>query len=265
MDNSLPFFIVAGFIAQLIDGTLGMAYGVSCSTLLLSIGIAPVVASASVHTAELFTTAVSAFCHIKAGNVDKEFLTRLLIPGVIGGIVGAYLLCNLNGEVIKPFISLYLLGMGILILVKAARKKQPEPKRTHIGRLGFIGGLVDAIGGGGWGPIVTSTLVAKGNSPRFVIGSVNVAEFFVAAATSAVFFVTLGSIYLTAVIGLVIGGMLAAPIAAKACKSVQPKPMMVAVGLLIVCLSVRTIYQTAGNTLVAGKNAAIAGLNRLPH
>jgi uncharacterized membrane protein YfcA len=265
MDNSLPFFIVAGFIAQLIDGTLGMAYGVSCSTLLLSIGIAPAVASASVHTAELFTTAVSAFCHIKAGNVDKEFLTRLLIPGVIGGIVGAYLLCNLNGEVIKPFISLYLLGMGILILVKAARKKQPEPKRTHIGRLGFIGGFVDAVGGGGWGPVVTSTLVAKGNSPRFVIGSVNVAEFFVAAATSAMFLVTLGSIYLNAVIGLVLGGMLAAPIAAKACKSVQPKPMMVAVGLLIICLSVRTIYQTAGTTLAAGKTAAIAGLSRLPH
>lgn len=264
MDNSLPFFILAGFIAQLIDGTLGMAYGVSCSTLLLSIGIAPAVASASVHTAELFTTAVSAFCHIKAGNVDKEFLTRLLIPGVAGGIIGAYLLSNVNGEVIKPFISLYLLGMGVLILVKAARKNQPEPKRTHIGRLGFLGGFVDAVGGGGWGPVVTSTLVAKGNSPRFVIGSVNVAEFFVAAATSAMFFLTLGSLYLNAVIGLVIGGMLAAPIAAKACKSVQPKPMMVAVGVLIICLSVRTIYQTAGNTLVAGHNAVIAGFNVIP-
>ncbi len=265
MDNSLPFFILAGFIAQMIDGTLGMAYGVSCSTLMLSIGVAPVVASASVHTAELFTTAVSAFCHVKAGNVDKEFLKRLVIPGVIGGIIGAYILCNINGEVIKPFISLYLLGMGILILVKAARKHQPEPKRNHIGRLGFLGGFVDAIGGGGWGPVVTSTLVAKGNSPRFVIGSVNVAEFFVAAATSAVFLVSLGSIYLNAVIGLVIGGMIAAPIAAKACKTVQPKPLMVAVGVLIVCLSVRTIYQTAGNTLIATQNAAIAGLNALPH
>ncbi|PZM84038.1 MAG: sulfite exporter TauE/SafE family protein [Candidatus Melainabacteria bacterium] len=255
MDNSLPFFILAGFIAQMIDGTLGMAYGVSCSTLMLSIGVSPVVASASVHTAELFTTAVSAFCHLRAGNVDKEFLKRLVIPGVIGGIIGAYILCNVNGEVIKPFISLYLLGMGILILAKAARKHQPEPKRNHIGRLGFLGGFVDAIGG----------LVAKGNSPRFVIGSVNVAEFFVAAATSAVFLVSLGSIYLNAVIGLVIGGMIAAPIAAKACKSVQPKPLMVAVGVLIVCLSVRTIYQTAGSTYVATKNAAIAGLSALPH
>ncbi|HIA53110.1 MAG TPA: sulfite exporter TauE/SafE family protein [Candidatus Melainabacteria bacterium] len=265
MDNSLPFFILAGFIAQMIDGTLGMAYGVSCSTLMLSIGVSPVVASASVHMAELFTTAVSAFCHLKAGNVDKEFLKRLVIPGVIGGIIGAYILCNVNGEAIKPFISLYLLGMGILILVKAARKHQPEPKRNHIGRLGFLGGFVDAVGGGGWGPVVTSTLVAKGNSPRFVIGSVNVAEFFVAAATSAVFLVSLGSIYLNAVIGLVIGGMIAAPIAAKACKSVQPKPLMVAVGILIVCLSVRTIYQTAGSTLIATQNAAIAGLNALPH
>lgn len=264
MDSSLPFFIFAGFVAQLIDGALGMAYGVSCSTLLLSIGVGPAVASASVHTAELFTTAVSAFCHIKAGNVDKEFLTRLLIPGVAGGIIGAYLLTNVNGDVIKPFISLYLIGMGVLILVKAARKKQPEPQKNHIGRLGFIGGFVDAVGGGGWGPVVTSTLVAKGNSPRYVIGSVNVAEFFVAAATSAVFFVTLGSIYLEAVVGLVIGGIIAAPIAAKACKVVQPKPIMVAVGVLIICLSVRTIYLTAGDTLIAGRNAAVAGLNVLP-
>lgn len=264
MDSSLPFFIVAGFIAQLIDGTLGMAYGVSCSTLLLSIGIAPAVASASVHTAELFTTAVSAFCHIKEGNVDKEFLTRLLIPGVIGGIVGAYLLSQINGEVIKPWISCYLLFMGILILYKAARKAIPEPKKTNLIPLGLFGGFVDAVGGGGWGPIVTSTLVAKGNSPRFVIGTVNVAEFFVAAATSAVFFVTLGSIYMTAVVGLVIGGMLAAPIAAKACKHVQPKPMMFAVGALIVCLSARTIYQTVNQTLIASKpvekRAAIAGI-----
>lgn len=264
MDSALPFFIFAGFVAQLIDGTLGMAYGVSCSTLLLSIGVGPAVASASVHTAELFTTAVSAFCHIKAGNVDKEFLTRLLVPGVAGGIIGAYLLTRVNGDAIKPFISLYLIGMGVLILIKAVRKKQLEPQKNNIGRLGFIGGFVDAVGGGGWGPVVTSTLVAKGNSPRYVIGSVNVAEFFVAAATSAVFFVTLGSIYLEAVVGLVIGGIIAAPIAAKACKVVQPRPIMVAVGVLIICLSVRTIYLTAGDTLIAGRNAAIAGLNALP-
>lgn len=246
----------------MIDGTLGMAYGVSCSTLLLSIGVAPAVASASVHTAELFTTAVSAFCHVKEGNVDKELLTKLLIPGVIGGIVGAYLLSQVDGEVIKPWISCYLLFMGILILYKAARKAMPEPKKTNVIPLGLFGGFVDAVGGGGWGPVVTSTLVAKGNSPRFVIGSVNVAEFFVAAATSAMFFVTLGTVYMTAVVGLVIGGMLAAPIAAKACKRVQPKPMMFAVGALIVCLSARTIYQTVGQTLIAttkDKPAAIAG------
>jgi uncharacterized membrane protein YfcA len=242
-DNNLWFFTIAGFIAQLIDGTLGMAYGVSCTTLLLCLGTAPATASASVHTAELFTTAASAVCHYREGNIDKNFFKRLVIPGVIGGIVGAYILSSFPGDAVKPWISVYLLIMGLVILSKVFKKVSAQPKETKLGPLGFIGGFVDAVGGGGWGPVVTSTLVAKGNSPRFVIGSVNTAEFFVALATSATFFFTLGSVYLTAIVGLVIGGLLAAPIAAVACKHVQPKPLMAAVGVLIVFLSLRNINQ----------------------
>src|SRR5215813_6912634 len=231
MDTNLPFFILAGFVAQLIDGTLGMAYGVSCTTLLLFLGIAPATASASVHTAELFTTAASAFCHFKSGNVDTRFLKRLVLPGVLGGVLGAYVLSSFPGDVIKPWISVYLLIIGAVILVKAMRTAQQTPKQTRLEPLGFVGGFVDAVGGGGWGPVVTSTLVARGNSPRFVIGSVNVAEFFVAAAASATFFLTLGSVCFTAIVGLVLGGIVAAPIAAAACKRVQPKPLMVAVAV----------------------------------
>src|SRR5262249_13034006 len=246
MDPHLPFFIFAGFVAQLIDGTLAMAYGVSCTPLLLFLGISPAVASASVHTAEVFTTATSAFFHYKSGNVDTRFLKRLVIPGVLGGILGAYILSSFPGEAIKPWIALYLLIMGVVILIKAVRKAQQAPRQTHLEPLGFVGGFVDAVGGGGWGPVVTSTLAARGNSPRFVIGSVNVAEFFVAAATSATFFLTLGSLYFTAIVGLVLGGIVAAPIAAAACKRVQPKPLMVAVAVLIICLSLRTIAQASG-------------------
>jgi uncharacterized protein len=242
-DGNIWFFAIAGFIAQLIDGTLGMAYGVSCTTLLLCLGVAPATASASVHTAELFTTAASAICHFREGNIDKQFFKRLVIPGVIGGIVGAYLLSSFPGDAVKPWISLYLLFMGLVVLSKVFKKVSNQPKETKLGPLGFIGGFVDAVGGGGWGPVVTSTLVAKGNSPRFVIGSVNTAEFFVALATSATFFFALGSLYLTAVVGLVLGGLLAAPIAAIACKNVQPRPLMAAVGVLIVFLSLRNINQ----------------------
>lgn len=245
-DPNLWFFAIAGFIAQLIDGTLGMAYGVSCTTLLLFLGIAPATASASVHTAELFTTAASAFFHFKEKNIDFSFLKRLVLPGIAGGVFGAYVLSSFPGDVVKPWVSVYLLFMGGVILWKAFKKVSADNKDVKLGPLGFIGGFVDAVGGGGWGPVVTSTLVANGKSPRYVIGSVNTAEFFVALATSATFFVALGSVYVTAIIGLVLGGLVAAPIAASMCKRVQPKPMMIAVGCLIVLISCRNIHHIPG-------------------
>ncbi len=264
-EGGFLFFALAGFLAQLVDGTLGMAYGVSCTTLLLCLGLGPAAASASVHTSELFTTAASAFFHLKHGNVDKDMLKRLALPGVIGGIFGAYILSSFPGDIAKPFVSAYLLFMGIVILVKAFRKIQAEPKNAKLAPLGFLGGFLDAVGGGGWGPVVTSTLVSKGNSPRMVIGTVNSAEFFVAASTAAAFFVALGNIYVTAVLGLILGGVAAAPIAAHACKKVQPKPLMVAVGVLIVFLSLRNLHQIPQQIATLHSNLVAAGAATAVH
>jgi len=242
--DNFSFFVIAGFVAQLIDGTLGMAYGVCCNSLLLSTGVAPVVASASVHLAELFTTGFSGFCHWRLGNIDLVIFKKLLLPGVVGGISGAYILTSIPGERIKPLVSFYLLAMGLYILYKAFRKGIPVPSNRQLAPLGFIGGLVDAIGGGGWGPIVTSSLVARGNAPRLAIGSVNLAEFFVTVATSATFTLAMGLIHWRIIAGLVVGGLLAAPLAAFTCRHLRPKPLMVLVGLLIVGLSIRTLYQS---------------------
>ena len=182
MDYSIFLFIFVGFIAQVIDGSLGMAYGVSANSFLLTIGLQPAVASASVHASEVVTTLVSGLSHWKFGNVDKRMVLRLLIPGVIGGGLGAYVLTRLDGGLIKPFIAIYLLIMGIRILYKAFRptpEHEREPKTGLLVALGLVGGSCDAIGGGGWGPVVTSTLISTGHSPRKSIGSVNFSEFFV--------------------------------------------------------------------------------------
>ncbi|MFB0518000.1 MAG: sulfite exporter TauE/SafE family protein, partial [Acidobacteriota bacterium] len=160
MDLNIVVFIIVGFIAQIIDGALGMAYGVSSNSFLLSIGIPPAAASASVHTAEVFTTFVSGVSHWKFGNVDKKLFKKLLIPGIIGGVLGAYVLTSIPGKTIKPFIGAYLLIMGLMILLKAFKKIKEKRVETKIIPLATAGGFFDAIGGGGWGPIVTSTLMA---------------------------------------------------------------------------------------------------------
>jgi len=242
MEDKIWIFIIVGFIAQIIDGALGMAYGVSSNTFLLSIGIPPATASASVHMAEIFTTAVSGFSHWRLKNIDRSLILKLLIPGVLGGITGAYLLSNLPGDMLKPYISAYLAIMGIVIIRKALLKNQEEKKvTTFIIPLGLIGGFFDAIGGGGWGPIVTSTLVARGNNPRYTIGSVNAAEFFVTFAESVTFILTLGLTHWKIILGLLIGGVIAAPLAAILCKKLPVKALMLGVGILILILSIRTI------------------------
>lgn len=241
-DLSMIVYIIVGFIAQMIDGSLGMAYGVSSTSFLLSLGIPPVTASASVHTSEIFTTAVSGLSHLRFGNVDKELFRKLLIPGVVGGILGAYILTAIPGETIKPFIAFYLLIMGLVILWKAFRKVKEKKVKTKLFPLGISGGFFDAIGGGGWGPIVTSTLVARGNNPRFSIGSVNLAEFFVTVAEVATFLTIVGLAHWKIIIGLIIGGVLAAPLAAFLCKRVPSRALMVMVGVLIIALSIRTIH-----------------------
>jgi hypothetical protein len=238
-------FIFFGFIAQLIDGCLGMAYGVSSNAFFLSLGIPPSIASACIHTSEMFTTAVSGISHFKFGNVDRNIFLRLLIPGVIGGVLGAYILTELPGGKIKPFISVYLLMMGIMILIKVFKKTRQVKTKTRVIPLGLVGGFFDAIGGGGWGPIVTSTLVANGNHPRFAIGSVNSAEFFVTVAESVTFFTMIGGLlfqHWEKIAGLMIGGVLAAPFAAWVCKKLPHNVLMIFVGLLITGLSIRILY-----------------------
>jgi uncharacterized membrane protein YfcA len=237
-------FMLVGFFAQLIDGALGMAYGVSSTTFLLSLGIPPAAASASVHMSEIFTTAVSGLAHWRLRNIDTGLVKKLLIPGVVGGITGAYLLVNLNGDLIKPFVSAYLLIMGIVILVKAFSPKQPLQEPKHIGLLGLVGGFFDAIGGGGWGPIVTTTLVARGNHPRVTIGSVNFTEFFVTFAQSVTFIIALSFVeYWQIILGLLLGGVIAAPLAALATRKIPVKFLMILVGAVIILLSLRTIWQ----------------------
>jgi uncharacterized membrane protein YfcA len=243
MNQHIFLFIVVGFMAQMIDGALGMAYGVSSTTFLLSLGLPPAAASASVHTAEVFTTLASGLSHLKLGNVDKTMFKKLVIPGVLGGITGAYILTSVPGEVIKPLVSAYLLIMGLIILYKVLFTKARERNvQTHLIPLATVGGFFDAIGGGGWGPIVTSTIVARGHSPRLTVGSVNLAEFFVTFAEAVTFLLTLKIMHWQPILGLLIGGVLAAPLAAFVCKRVPTRALMTIVGTLIIVLSVRTIY-----------------------
>jgi uncharacterized membrane protein YfcA len=240
MWTDLVLFAVIGFAAQLVDGAIGMAYGLSATSVLLSVGVAPAVASASVHAAEVFTTAASGLAHWRMGNARPQLLWRLAVPGMIGGAAGAYLLTAVPGETIRPFVSLYLLAMGAMILWRARKAHVPRtaPPR-HLALLGLSGGFLDAAGGGGWGPIVTSTLIGGGTAPRFAIGSVNLAEFFVTATISTVFVATIGLELWPAIAGLVLGGILAAPFAALAAKRIPPRPMMLVVGAVIVALSLR--------------------------
>ena len=248
MDITILLYILVGFVAQTIDGALGMAYGVSSNTFLLSLGLPPAAASASVHMAEVVTTGVSGVSHWRLGNIDWNLVKRLLIPGVIGGVAGAYLLTSIDGDVIKPWISAYLLVMGVFILYKAFRPSGQVNDGTHTARvsvLGLIGGFCDAIGGGGWGPVVTTTLVARGKNPRLTIGSVNFSEFFVTFAESVTFVLTLTfTQYWQIILGLLIGGAIAAPLAARVTKTLPLKGLMILVGTLIILLSIRTIYLT---------------------
>ena len=234
-------FVVAGFLAQLIDGTISMGYGVSATSLLLSFGAAPAAASASVHTAEVVATAFSAYNHWRLKNVVMSFVKKLLIPGVIGAITGAYLLTAIPGEVIKPFMASYLIVMGAIILLKAWRRSVHVGSEKHMTVLGFVGAFCDSIGGGGWGPIVAGTLLARGNEPRTTIGSVAFSEFFVTFASSATLLLTIGVTNWLPIAGLALGSAIAAPIAARLTGRIPARPMMVIVGIVVILLSLRTL------------------------
>ena len=246
-------FAAVGFAAQLVDGALGMAYGVVCSTVLLSLGVPPATSSASVHASKVFTGAASAMSHLMHGNVDRRLLSWLAIGGVTGGIIGAFVLTSLPGSVVKPYVVAWLGLMGLVILWRAWRGITPRavPFKAPA-PLGFVGGLLDAMGGGGWGPTVTTTLVGSGVPPRQSIGTSNAAEFFVAVAVSSAFVYALVSghwreaqgleQHAWAVAGLVVGGVTAAPLAGWITKHLPARGLTWIVGLLVVGLA---IYQTA--------------------
>lgn len=240
--NQITLFALVGFIAQLIDGALGMAYGVSASVFLLSLGVSPLVTSASVHVAEVFTTGVSGFMHWRFGNTEKALVKGLLVPGVVGALTGAYALPFVPENLIQLFVSVYLLVMGWIIIQTTIQRAAPAPVPTPLTPLGLVGGFFDAVAGGGWGQIVVATLVARGYPPRNVIGSTNLAEFLVSLAASITFISTIGLSYWQAVLGLAVGGVLAAPLAAYVCKIAPPRLLMPIVGLLIIALSAKALY-----------------------
>jgi uncharacterized membrane protein YfcA len=227
-----------GFLAQLVDGALGMAFGVISTTAMLSMGMPPAQASAIVHTAEIFTTAGSAGSHIWHRNVDWRLVARLGVAGVLGAVLGAWVLSNVDAGAVRPFISAYLLAVGGFILFKAWRgipaRDAPTP---WVGPIGFVAGFLDASGGGGWGPVATTTLVGSGHAPRMAVGSVNTTEFFVTIAAATTFFVELGASPWRELLALILGGLLAAPLGGWAVKHIPARVLMVAVGILVIALS----------------------------
>ncbi|KUJ63445.1 ABC transporter permease [Flavobacteriaceae bacterium CRH] len=241
-DYDFLIFFLIGVFAQLVDGTLGMGYGATSTSFLLAYGIPPVVSSTAVHVSEMFTTGASALSHHRFGNINKKLVKHLLIPGVLGSITGAYLLSDvINGDIIKPFIAVYMIVLAVIIIKKALKKTIVKKKTKKLSVLAVFGGFMDSVGGGGWGPIVTSTLLGRGRNPRYTIGSVNAAEFAISFA-SGITFMLFGGIHgWQVIIGLILGGVISAPLAAYLVNKIKRKPMMVAVGILIILLSLKTL------------------------
>ena len=239
------WMLAIGFFAQMVDGALGMGYGLTSSTLMLGMGIKLPSISGSIHTAEMFSSAMSGYSHYKYGTVNKKMLLYLAVPGVIGAVSGSLLLIYLGNEyenLAKGLMATYTLIMGYRI-TRLAFKKIMVKQKTHIGRLGFFGGMMDAFGGGGWGPIVTSTLLSKGRKTNYVIGTVSMAEFFVTLSAAIVFFSSLGVSNIEIILGLIIGGVLAAPFAARLAGKMPRKTALILVALLLIVSSARNLYK----------------------
>lgn len=248
MTQDLVLFAAIGFLAQLVDGAIGMAYGLTATSVLMLQGVPPVVASAGVHAAEVATTGLSGLAHWRLGHVLPRLLLRLAVPGAIGGMAGAFLAVHVPVEALRPVVSLYLLVMGLVVLRRAWSDLPPCRAVAEAGvrPLGFGGGFLDAVGGGGWGAIVTSTLIARGVEPKHAIGSSNAAEFFVTAAVTAAFLSTIGLGIWPVVAGLVLGGAVAAPFAALAARLIPARPLMAVVGTAIVALAGGALLRQAG-------------------
>jgi len=242
--SALLLFALIGFTAQLVDGALGMAFGQISSTLLISTGVPPALASAGVHTAETFTTAVSAISHVAHKNVDWRLFVRIVVPGVIGGVLGAFVLTQVDAGIAKPAVLIYLTGLGLYLFYRGVMHRHTERRPRIVEPLGLAGGFLDAAGGGGWGAIVTSNLLVQGSNPRKTIGTVNTAEFFLTVTISATFIAALGwKAFTVTTLGLLIGGVLAAPFGAMIAKRVNPDRLLTFVGALVTATSAYGLYR----------------------
>lgn len=248
-----PFFIMflTGFIAQMVDGSLGMGYGTISTTFLLANGVNPAIVSSRVHSARVFSSGVSGYSHHRFGNINKKLFKTLVIPGIIGAVTGATLafFAQKYSSYIRIPLSIYTLYLGYFILRKAFKKKQVQGRIKRAGWLATAGGFMDSFAGGGWGTLVTSTLISKRKSARYVIGSVCLAEFFVVLCSSITFFIFLKSLPLADIAGLIIGGLLAAPIAARLVGKIPVKKMFIAIGALVIVTSCMTLWKVIAELL----------------
>lgn len=247
LNTELLLYVLAGFLAQMVDGMLGMGYGVTSATCLMSFGVNPVSISSAIHSSEIFTSAASGYSHYKFGNVNKKLFRHLVIPGVIGAVCGALLLVFLDekyGQWLMPAVALYALILGVRILIKAFKQEQSPQKVKRVGILAWFGGFMDSFGGGGWGPIVTSTLIAKGRSPKYTVGTVSLTEFFITLSSAFTFFISVGLGNWNVIAGLLLGGVLASPLAARLAGKLPRKTMMIAVGIMIIIWCIRMIFKS---------------------
>lgn len=242
--GALAIYVVLGFVAQLIDGALGMAYGLISTSVLIATGASPAVASASVHAAEIITTGLAGGSHVWNRNVDWSLFKRLVPAGVIGGVAGAYLLTGLPETPVKVFVILYLATMALLILWRLLRRSDAKKHFLGVIPIGLGGGFLDALGGGGWGPLVTSTLLARGDEPRKTIGSASASEFFVTLSVSIVFLTMLDlGHYGQIILGLIVGGAIAAPFAGILARILPQRALMTIVAIVVVALVAYNLFQ----------------------
>jgi uncharacterized membrane protein YfcA len=249
-DNHLFYWmLLVGFLAEIVAGSMGMGYGVMCTTILLILNVPPPVISASIHSAESFTSAAGSISHYKLGNVNKKLTKLLAIPAIIGAVAGAIALSYIGeryAKMTKPFLAAYTMYLGIRILQNAFIKKTKSGsvrKKTNIPFLGLIGGFIDSFGGGGWGPLVTGTFIKNGRTPRYVIGSSTVAKFILTLASAVTFIFTVGIQHWNIVAGLLIGGIVTAPFSAMLTSRLPVKKMFIVVGIVVIAMSLITIYR----------------------
>ncbi|MEO5910681.1 MAG: TSUP family transporter [Pelobium sp.] len=252
INSQFYWFLGAGFVFAMIDGAIGMSYGVTSTTFSLSMGIPPASASTAVHISEILSNGIAGWMHYRMGNINKKLLKLLLIPGIIGAVLGAFLLSSLEeyAQYTKPLISVYTLILGFVILNKSGifkvKKRERSAKIKRIGTLGFTGGFIDAVGGGGWGSIVLSSLIAGGRNARYSLGTVKLSRFFIALMSSLTFVTMLDGLRWYAVAGLVVGSAIASPIAARVSNKLSAKTIMVAVSVIVILVSLRSIGKFLG-------------------